>query len=153
MTKTKNKYITQSVKANDVSKNWLLVDAEGALLGRMASKVAKIIRGKHKTNYTPHVDCGDNVVIINADKVKLSGNKLEQKEYIRHTGYPGGRKVIVAKDLLKKHPTRLIEKAVKGMLPKNKLGRAIYKNLYVYSSNEHNQVAQKPQLINLDDIK
>ena len=153
MTKTKNKYITQSVKANDVSKNWLLVDAEGALLGRMASKVAKIIRGKHKTNYTPHVDCGDNVVIINADKVKLSGNKLEQKEYIRHTGYLGGRKVIVAKDLLKKHPTRLIEKAVKGMLPKNKLGRAIYKNLYVYSSNEHNQVAQKPQLINLDDIK
>ena len=153
MTKTKNKYITQSVKADDVSKNWLLVDAEGALLGRMASKVAKIIRGKHKTNYTPHVDCGDNVVIINADKVKLSGNKLEQKEYVRHTGYPGGRKIIVAKDLLKKYPTRLIERAVKGMLPKNKLGRAIYKNLYVYSGNEHNQVAQKPQLINLDDIK
>ena len=94
MTKTKNKYITQSVKADDVSKNWLLVDAEGALLGRMASKVAKIIRGKHKTNYTPHVDCGDNVVIINADKVKLSGNKLEQKEYVRHTGYPGGLKSV-----------------------------------------------------------
>ena len=153
MTKTRNKYITQSVKPNDISKNWLLVDAKGAFLGRMASKVAKIIRGKHKTNYTPHVDCGDNVVIINAEKVKLSGNKLEQKEYIRHTGYPGGRKIIIAKDLLKKHPTRLIEKAVKGMLPKNKLGRAIYKNLYVYSGSEHNQVAQKPQLINLDDIK
>ena len=131
----------------------VLVDASGALLGRMASKIAKIIRGKHKANYTPHMDCGDNVVIINADKIKLSGNKWDQKEYVRHTGYPGGRRVTLAKDLLAKHPTRLVEKAVKGMLPKTKLGRAINKNLYVYSGESHQQMAQSPRLLNLDDIK
>ena len=112
MQKYKNRYITKSIKAKDIQKNWILIDADGALLGRMASKIAKIIRGKHKTNYTPHMDCGDNVVVINAEKVKLSGNKWDQKEYVRHTGYPGGRKVTVAKDLLEKHPTRLVEKAV-----------------------------------------
>jgi len=153
MTKYKNKYVTSSAKTTDVNKEWFLVDASGALLGRMASKIAKIIRGKHKTNYTPHLDCGDNVVVINADKIKLSGNKWEQKEYVRHTGYPGGRRVTMAKDLLEKHPIRLIEKAVKGMLPKNKLGRSINKNLYVYAGENHNQMAQKPTLINLDDIK
>ncbi len=153
MTKYKDKYITKSAKPKDIQKEWFLVDADGVLLGRMASKIAKIIRGKHKTNYTPHIDCGDNVVVINAEKIKLSGNKWNQKEYIRHTGYPGGRKVVIAKDLLEKHPTRLIEKAVKGMLPKNKLGRLINKNLYVYAGENHNQTAQKPKLINLDDIK
>ena len=153
MTKYKNKYVTSSAKTTDVNKEWFLVDASGALLGRMASKIAKIIRGKHKTNYTPHLDCGDNVVVINADKIKLSGNKWEQKEYVRHTGYPGGRRVTMAKDLLEKHPTRLVEKAVKGMLPKTKLGRAINKNLYVYSGESHQQVAQNPKLLNLDDIK
>jgi len=153
MTKYKDRYITKSAAKEDVKKEWFLVDANGALLGRMASKIAKIIRGKYKTNYTPHMDCGDNVVVINADKVKLSGKKWEQKEYVRHTGYPGGRKITIAKDLLEKHPTRLIEKAVKGMLPKNKLGRLINKNLYVYSGDHHDQTAQKPQLINLDDIK
>jgi len=153
MRKYKNRYITESVKSGDLKKDWVLVDADGALLGRMASKIAKIIRGKHKTNYTPHIDCGDNVVVVNAEKIRLSGNKWDQKEYVRHTGYPGGRKVTIAKDLLEKHPTRLIEKAVKGMLPKNKLGRLINKNLYVYTGENHNQVAQKPTRINLDDIK
>tara|TARA_B100001741_G_C16418283_1_gene534966 strand:- start:303 stop:764 length:462 start_codon:yes stop_codon:yes gene_type:complete len=153
MANYKDKYITKSATPKDIKKDWVLVDANGALLGRMASKVAKIIRGKHKANYTPHMDCGDNVIIINADKIKLSGDKLNQKKYISHTGYPGGQKAIVAKDLLSKHPTRLVEKAVKGMLPKNKLGRAINKNLYVYAGDNHNQEAQKPKLINLDDIK
>jgi len=150
---SKDKDITRSVKVAEINKSWILVDAEGAFLGRMASKVAKIIRGKHKTYYTPHLDCGDNVVVINAEKIQLSGNKMDQKEYVRHSGYPGGRKVTLAKELLDKHPTRLIEKAVKGMLPKNKLGRSLYKNLYVYSGSEHSQVAQNPQLIKLDDIK
>ncbi len=153
MVNYKNKYITQSAKPSDIQKEWVLIDANGAVLGRMASKIAKIIRGKHKSNYTPHMDCGDNVVVINADKVRLTGNKFEQKEYVRHTGYPGGRKVTVAKDLLEKHPIRLVEKAVKGMLPKNKLGRSINKNLYIYAGKEHEQEAQKPKLINLDDIK
>ncbi len=153
MIKYKNKYVTSSAKTSDIEKKWILVDANGALLGRMASKIAKIIRGKHKTNFTPHMDCGDNVVVINADKIKLSGNKLDQKEYVRHTGYPGGQRVTIAKDLLAKHPTRLIEKAVKGMLPKNKLGRSINKNFYVYAGENHDQAAQKPKLINLDDIK
>ena len=153
MIKYKNKYVTNSVKPIDVKKEWLLIDASGALLGRMASKIAKIIRGKHKANYTPHMDCGDNVVVINADKIKLSGNKWDQKEYVRHTGYPGGRRVTLAKDLLEKHPTRLVEKAVKGMLPKTKLGRAINKNLYVYAGENHKQIAQNPKLLNLDDIK
>ena len=153
MTKYKDRYTTKSATPKDIDKDWFLVDADGALLGRMASKVAKIIRGKHKTNYTPHMDCGDNVVIINASKIKFSGDKLNQKQYISHTGYPGGQKSILAKDLLEKHPTRLIEKAVRGMLPKNRLGRAINKNLYVYADEKHEQEAQKPKLINLDDIK
>tara|TARA_B100000579_G_C22771272_1_gene824087 strand:- start:97 stop:585 length:489 start_codon:yes stop_codon:yes gene_type:complete len=153
MAKYTDRYITKSITPKDIQKKWFLVDADGALLGRMASKVAKIIRGKHKANYTPHMDCGDNVVVVNAEKIKLSGDKMNQKEYVSHTGYPGGQKTILAKDLLVKHPTRLIEKAVKGMLPKNKLGRSIKKNLYVYTGEEHNQEAQKPELINLDDIK
>jgi len=147
------KYITRSITKKEINKEWFLVDANDQLLGRMASKIAKIIRGKHKSNFTPHMDCGDNVVVINAEKVRLSGNKWEQKEYVRHTGYPGGRKVTLAKDLLHKQPTKLIEKAVKGMLPKNKLGRLINKNLYVYVGESHNQNAQNPKLINLDDIK
>ena len=153
MRKYKDRYITKSANSSDVQKQWFLVNAEGALLGRMASKIAKIIRGKHKTNYTPHIDCGDNVVVINAEKIQLSGKKWDQKEYIRYTGYPGGQRITMAKDLLEKHPTRLVEKAVRGMLPKNKLGRAINKNLYVYAGENHNQEAQKPKLINLDEIK
>ena len=150
MAKYTDRYITKSATPKDIQKKWFLVDADGALLGRMASKVAKIIRGKHKTNYTPHMDCGDNVVVINAEKVQLSGNKWEAKEYIRHTGYPGGQRSMNASTLLAKHPERLIEKAVKGMLPKNKLGRKLYGNLYVYVGTEHDQEAQKPKKVKLN---
>ena len=153
MTTSKILKQTASLRKEDIKKDWLLIDAKDIVLGRLATNVSNILRGKHKPTYTPHVDCGDNVVVVNADKIKLSGNKWDQKEYVRHTGYPGGRRVIVAKDLLEKHPTRLIEKAVKGMLPKTKLGRAINKNLYVYSGESHQQMDQKPKVLNLDDIK
>ncbi len=146
-------YKTVSANKATVNKEWLLVDAEGQTLGRLASKVAKLIRGKYKPNFTPHVDCGDNVVIINAEKIKLTGNKWADKTYVRHTGYPGGQRTLSATELFGKDPIRLVEKAVKGMLPKNKLGRAIYKNLYVYTGNEHNQAAQNPKAINLNEIK
>jgi len=146
-------YKTVSANKSTVNKEWLLVDADGQTLGRLASEVAKLLRGKHKTNYTPHVDCGDNVVIINADKVKLTGNKWEQKTYIRHTGYPGGQRSLTANELFAKDPTRVVEKSVKGMLPKNKLGAAIFRNLKVYSGTDHGQEAQKPRAINLNDIK
>lgn len=146
-------YKTVSGNKETANKKWLIVDAEGQKLGRLASKVAYIIRGKHKTNFTPNADCGDNVIVINAEKIELSGNKLEVKEYIRHTGYPGGQRSLTAKEILAKHPERLVEKAVKGMLPKNKLGSALYRNLKVYVGAEHGQEAQKPELINLDSIK
>mgnify|MGYP001200647125 CR=1 FL=1 len=143
-------YKTVSANSETVNKEWLLVDAEGQTLGRVASKIASLIRGKHKVDFTPHVDCGDNVVVINAEKVQLSGNKWEAKEYIRHTGYPGGQRSMNASTLLAKHPERLIEKAVKGMLPKNKLGRKLYGNLYVYVGTEHDQEAQKPKKVKLN---
>tara|TARA_B100001996_G_scaffold95781_1_gene71753 strand:+ start:547 stop:993 length:447 start_codon:yes stop_codon:yes gene_type:complete len=143
-------YKTVSANSETVNKEWLLVDAEGQTLGRVATKIASLIRGKHKVDFTPHVDCGDNVVVINAEKVQLSGNKWEAKEYIRHTGYPGGQRSMNASTLLAKHPERLIEKAVKGMLPKNKLGRKLYTNLYVYVGSEHDQEAQKPKKVKLN---
>ena len=143
-------YKTVSANSETVNKEWLLVDAEGQTLGRVATKIASLIRGKHKVDFTPHVDCGDNVVVINAEKVQLTGNKWEAKEYIRHTGYPGGQRSINAASLLAKHPERLIEKAVKGMLPKNKLGRKLYTNLYVYIGSEHEQEAQKPKKVKLN---
>ncbi len=146
-------YKTVSANKNTVTKEWVLVDADGQTLGRLASKVAKLIRGKYKTNYTPHVDCGDNVVIINADKIKLSGNKWNDKTYVRHTGYPGGQRTLTAIELFSKDPIRVVEKAVKGMLPKNKLGSALFRNLFVYSGGEHKQEAQNPKTINLNDIK
>ncbi|MCH2035011.1 MAG: 50S ribosomal protein L13 [Tenacibaculum sp.] len=146
-------YKTVSANKATVNKEWVLVDADGQSLGRLASKVAKLIRGKHKTNYTPHVDCGDNVIIINADKVQLTGSKWTNKTYLRHTGYPGGQKSLTAQEIFEKDPTRLVEKAVKGMLPKNKLGSALFRNLYVYAGTEHGQEAQKPQTINLNDLK
>ena len=146
-------YKTVSANRATVKKDWLLVDAEGETLGRLASKIAKLIRGKHKTNFTPHVDCGDNVVVINAEKVTLSGNKWQNKTYIRHTGYPGGQRSLTAQEILDKHPARLVEKAVKGMLPKNRLGRTLYSNLYVYIGVEHDKEAQKPKKIELDSIK
>ncbi|HFX17756.1 MAG TPA: 50S ribosomal protein L13 [Flavobacteriales bacterium] len=145
----------KTISANDktVNKEWLLVDAEGQTLGRLASKVAKLLRGKHKPDFTPHVDGGDYVVVINADKIALSGNKWQDKVYVRHTGYPGGRRETTAEEMLAKHPIRLVENAVKGMLPKNKLGRKIYKNLYVYAGAEHQQEAQKPKKIDLNEFK
>jgi len=142
-----------SANKNTVTKEWVLVDADGQTLGRLASKVAKLIRGKHKTNYTPHVDCGDNVVVINADKIKLTGNKWNAKTYVRHTGYPGGQRMLTATEMFNKEPIRLVQKAVKGMLPKNRLGSALYRNLYVYEGAEHKQQAQNPKTINLNDIK
>ncbi len=146
-------YKTASANKSTVNKGWVLVDADGQSLGRLASKVAKLIRGKHKPNYTPHVDCGDNVVIINAEKINLTGKKWTDKTYIRHTGYPGGQKSLTAQEMFDKNPTRLIEKAVKGMLPKNKLGSTLFRNLYVYAGNEYGQEAQKPKPINLNDFK
>ncbi len=146
-------YRTLSANSETADKQWVVVDAEGQTLGRLASKVAKLIRGKHKANFTPHVDCGDNVIVINAEKVALSGTKLDTKEYIRHTGYPGGQRTLLAKEIMAKHPERLVEKAVKGMLPKNSLGRTLYTNLKVYVGSEHKHEAQKPQVINLDTIK
>lgn len=146
-------YKTVSANKNTVNKEWLLVDADGQTLGRLASKVAILLRGKHKTNFTPHVDCGDNVVIINAEKINLTGKKWTDKSYIRHTGYPGGQRSLTATELFEKDPTRLVEKAVKGMLPKNILGSALYRNLYVNVGGEHEQEAQKPTLINLNDLK
>lgn len=146
-------YKTISANAATAQKEWLLIDAEGQTLGRLASEVAKLIRGKNKTNFTPHVDCGDNVVVINASKIQLTGNKLEDKLYIRHTTYPGGQRETKAKDLLKKDARKVIEKAVKGMLPKNKLGNALFNNLYVYEGANHLQEAQQPRKINLNEIK
>jgi large subunit ribosomal protein L13 len=146
-------YKTVSANKATVNKEWLHVDAEGQTLGRLASKVAKLLRGKHKTNFTPHVDCGDNVVITNADKIELSGNKWTDKKYIRHTGYPGGQREVTAIQLKEKDATRIIEKAVKGMLPKNKLGADLFRNLRVYAGAEHDQEAQQPRTINLNDIK
>jgi large subunit ribosomal protein L13 len=146
-------YRTISANKATANKNWLLIDAEGEVLGRLASIAAKLLRGKYKTNYTPHVDCGDNIVIINADKVRLTGNKLTDKQYVRHTGYPGGQRFATPKELFAKKPIAVIEHAIKGMLPKNKLGSELYRNLYVYASTEHKQDAQKPQLINIKDIK
>lgn len=142
-------YKTVSANKNTVSKEWVLVDADGLALGRLASEVAILLRGKHKPNFTPHVDCGDNVVVINAEKINLTGKKWTDKSYIRHTGYPGGQRSLTANELFDKDPTRLVEKAVKGMLPKNKLGSAIFRNLKVYSGTEHGQEAQKPKVINL----
>ena len=146
-------YKTVSANKATANKEWVVVDAAGQPLGRMASKVAKILRGKHKTNFTPHVDCGDNVIVLNAGQVALSGNKWADKEYIWHTGYPGGQKSLTAEELQKKDSLRLIEHAVRGMLPKNRLGRTILKNLHVYEGSEHKHEAKQPKVINLNEIK
>ena len=145
-------YKTISANKSTVNKLWVLVDAEGQTLGRLASKVAILLRGKHKPNFTPHVDCGDNVIVINASKVNLTGKKWEDKKYIRYTGYPGGQRSLSANQLFAKNPSSIIEKSVKGMLPKNKLGSALFRNLYVYHDSNHTQEAQKPVSINLNDI-
>ena len=146
-------YKTVSANNETVNKEWVVVDAEGQILGRLASKVAKIIRGKHKPSFTPNVDCGDNVIVINAEKVVLTGNKMNDKQYVRHSGYPGGKRFQNPAEILDKYPERLVEKAVKGMLPKNRLGRQLFRNLYVVVGAEHKHEAQKPKVIDLNSIK
>lgn len=132
-----------------MTKNWIVVDADAEILGRLSSKIAMIIRGKNKPGFTPHVDCGDRVIVINADKVRLTGKKWTEKLYVSYTGYPGGQRFITPKKLMEKHPNRMLEKAVRGMLPKNKLGDALIKNLYVYAGSEHPHVAQNPESVKL----
>ena len=138
-------YKTISANKENADKQWLLINAEDKTLGRLSSEIAKLLRGKHKTNFTPHADCGDYVIVINADKVKLTGDKWHSKEYQTYSGYPGGRKVTIAKDQMERKPTSMIEIAVKGMLPKNRLGRAVFTNLHVYAGNEHKHDAQQPK--------
>ena len=142
-------YKTVSANSKTVKKEWVVIDANAEILGRLSSKIAMILRGKHKPSFTPHVDCGDNVIVINADKVKLTGKKFEEKEYVSYTGYPGGQRFISPKDLMAKHPTRVVEKAVRGMLPKNKLSSAIFGNLHVYAGDKHPHGAQNPKTIKL----
>jgi large subunit ribosomal protein L13 len=146
-------YKTVSANKETVNKEWVIVDAQNEVVGRFCTRIAMVLRGKHKPNYTPHVDCGDNVIVINADKVRFTGNKWSEKEYVRHTGYPGGQRITTAEKMMHKNPIAVVEKAVKGMLPKNKLGAALYRNLHVYAGTEHPHEAQQPQTINLNLIR
>ena len=146
-------YKTISLNAGTVQKEWYVIDATNEVLGRLASQVAKILRGKNKSGYTPHVDCGDNVIVINAAKVKLTGNKMTDKVYTRYTGYPGGQRFATPADFLARRPEFVIEHAVKGMLPKTRLGEAVLKNLKVYAGAEHPHAAQNPKEIKLNEIK
>ena len=144
-----NTYKTLVPNKKTVQKQWLLVDAKDQVLGRLASKVAFVMRGKHKTNFSPHIDCGDNVVLVNADKIVLTGKKWENKAYRSYTGYPGGQRTISPKELKAKHPTRIIAHAVKGMLPKNRLGRKLLHNLFLYTGAAHPHAAQQPTVFTL----
>ena len=146
-------YKTISANKATADKQWIVVDAEGHNLGRFASKVAMLLRGKYKPSYTPHVDCGDNVIVINADKIELTGAKWDAKDYIRYTGYPGGQRILSAKEVHAKRPTALVEKAVKGMLPKTRLGNALFTNLHVYAGTTHKHEAQQPKELNINEIK
>lgn len=136
-------------KKETVTRNWYVIDAEGKPLGRVASKAAVVLRGKHKPTYTPHVDCGDYVIIVNASKVLLTGNKMEDKKYYNHSQYPGGLRIRTAKEMVERYPEEMVEKAVKGMLPKNRLGRSMYKKLFVYAGENHPHMAQKPEEIDI----
>ncbi len=146
-------YKTISANAATVDKQWVVIDATNEVLGRLASQVAKILCGKNKPSYTPHVDCGDYVIVINAEKVKLTGKKMTDKVYVRHTGYPGGQRFATPAEYLAKRPEFVVEEAVRGMLPKTRLGSAIIKNLKVYAGAEHPHVAQNPKSIKLNEIK
>ncbi len=137
-------------KKETVERKWYVIDAQGKTLGRVATKAAHILRGKHKVTYTPHVDCGDYVIIINASKVVLTGNKLEDKKYYNHSGYPGGLRERTAKVMLESYPEEMVERAVKGMLPHNSLGRSMGKKLFVYAGSEHKHEAQKPETLEID---
>ena len=140
---------TLSIKKSDIEKNWWVADAEGQILGRFASKIAQVLRGKHKVNFTPHMDMGDFVVVINADKIQVTGKKEKDKTYFRHTGYPGGGKETSLAEIRRKKPERIVENAVKGMLPHNRLGRSILSHLKVYAGADHPHAAQQPQLLKL----
>jgi large subunit ribosomal protein L13 len=142
-------YKTPSANKETANKQWLIVDAEGKNLGRLASEVAAILRGKHKPLFTPHADCGDYVVVVNAEKIALTGKKWDEKVYIRYTGYPGGQRFASPKEMMAKHPTAMIEMAIRGMLPKNRLGREVFRNLYVYAGTNHEQNAQQPTVYTL----
>ena len=142
-------YKTISANKETVDKQWVIIDAEAQVLGRLASQVAKIVRGKNKTNFTPNVDCGDHVIVINADKVKLTGKKWDDRVYLSYTGYPGGQRSITPRQLKAKSSALLVERAVRGMLPKNRLGRAIFKNLHVYEGAEHPHAAQQPKEVKI----
>ena len=134
-------------KKETVERKWYVIDAEGKPLGRVASKAAHILRGKHKATYTPNIDCGDFIIIINAEKAILTGNKLDTKKYYNHSGYPGGLRERTAREMQEKYPIEMVERAVKGMLPKNRLGRQMYKKLFVYTGSEHPHLAQKPEIM------
>lgn len=142
----------KTVSANNktVTKDWIVLDANNQTLGRFASQAAKMLRGKHKANYTPHVDCGDNIIIINAEKVKITGRKWTEKEYIHYTGYPGGQRFATPAELMKKDPTRILEYAIHGMLPKTRLGNAIKGNLHIYVGSEHPHAAQQPKTVTIN---
>ncbi|MDN5296931.1 MAG: large subunit ribosomal protein [Bacteroidota bacterium] len=146
-------YKTISVNKETAQKEWVVVDAAGQSLGRLASKVAKLLRGKYKPSFTPHVDCGDNVIIVNADKVELTGNKWTDRTYLRFSGYPGGQKEYSPADLMKKSPDKLFRKVVKGMLPKNRLADTLLNNMYVYAGSEHPHQAQTPRKIDINTLK
>ena len=145
-------YKTVSATPATVNKEWVVIDATDLALGRLASRVALILRGKNKPYFTPHIDCGDNVIILNADKVNLSGKKMTDKVYVRYTGHPGGQRFSTPKEILAKKPTELVRMAVKGMLPKNRLGSKLLNNLYLYQGSEHPHEAQKPKTITLNEI-
>ena len=145
----------KTIAANEqiVKKEWVVIDAENEIVGRLSTVAARILRGKTKTYYTPHFDCEDNVIIINAEKVRFTGHKMDDKQYVRHTGYPGGQRFATPKELLKKNPIGILEHAIKGMLPKNKLGADLFRNLYVYAGQNHPHEGQQPKTININEIK
>lgn len=145
-------YKTVSANKATVNKEWVVIDAADQVLGRLSSRIALILRGKNKPSYTPHVDCGDNVIVINADKVRLTGKKMTDKIYVRYTGYPGGQRFSTPKELLNRKPLSVVEHAVKGMLPKNRLGAELFRNLFVYTGTEHPHEAQQPKVIHLNEI-
>ena len=142
-------YKTRSAKPGELETNWVIIDAQNQVLGRIASRIAFILRGKHKAGYTPHIECGDHVVVINAGAVRLTGNKMKEKTYFRHSGYPGGETILNAETVMSKDPRRLIEAAVKGMLPHNRIGRRLFTHMHVYGGAEHKHQAQNPQPIEL----
>lgn len=146
-------YKTVSLNKATAQKEWVVVDATDQVVGRLAAKIALVLRGKHKPGYTPHVDCGDNVIVINAEKVRFTGKKMTEKEYVRYTGYPGGQRFETPAGLMRKFPERILKKAVKGMLPKNRLGSKLFTNLHVFVGAEHDKQAQQPKVINLDNIR